>query len=423
MSNDIEYIPRISDRVLDRKLHTSGAVLITGCKWCGKTMSAEQFAKSVIYMQDPDKSATYLAMADTKPSLLLGGSAPRLIDEWQMAPVLWDAVRHEVDRRRKQGQFILTGSAVPVDNATAHTGTGRISRMMMRTMSLFESKDSNGAISLNALFDGTQEDGAFSAISVEEMSYLICRGGWPMSLSLPRGYALDVARDYVDAIVEEDISRVDKIERNPQRTMTLLRSLSRNICTMVSNTTVLADFGDSGTSMSIPTLDSYLNALRRIFVIEDIPAWSPSLRSKTALRTSSKRDFVDPSIAAASLRMSPERLLNDFNTFGFMFESLCVRDMRVYAQANDGDIYHYRDKNELEADIIVALRDGRWAPVEVKLGEKQIEEAAAHLIKLSEKIDTDKMGKPSFMMVLTAGEYAYRRKDGVWVVPLGTLRD
>lgn len=423
MSNDIEYIPRISDRVLDRKLHTSGAVLITGCKWCGKTMSAEQFAKSVIYMQDPDKSATYLAMADTKPSLLLGGSAPRLIDEWQMAPVLWDAVRHEVDRRRKQGQFILTGSAVPVDNATAHTGTGRISRMMMRTMSLFESKDSNGAISLSALFDGTQEDGAFSAISVEEMSYLICRGGWPMSLSLPRGYALDVARDYVDAIVEEDISRVDKIERNPQRTMTLLRSLSRNICTMVSNTTVLADFGDSGTSMSIPTLDSYLNALRRIFVIEDIPAWSPSLRSKTALRTSSKRDFVDPSIAAASLRMSPERLLNDFNTFGFMFESLCVRDMRVYAQANDGDIYHYRDKNELEADIIVALRDGRWAPVEVKLGEKQIEEAAAHLIKLSEKIDTEKMGKPSFMMVLTAGEYAYRRKDGVWVVPLGTLRD
>lgn len=423
MNNDIEYIPRISDRVLDRKLHTSGAVLITGCKWCGKTMSAEQFAKSVIYMQDPDRSATYLAMADTKPSLLLGGSAPRLIDEWQMAPVLWDAVRHEVDRRRKQGQFILTGSAVPVDNATAHTGTGRISRMMMRTMSLFESKDSNGAISLNALFDGTQEDGAFSAISVEEMSYLICRGGWPMSLSLPRGYALDVARDYVDAIVEEDISRVDKIERNPQRTMTLLRSLSRNICTMVSNTTILADFGDSGTSMSIPTLDSYLNALRRIFVIEDIPAWSPSLRSKTAMRTSPKRNFVDPSIAAASLRMSPERLLNDFNTFGFMFESLCVRDMRVYAQANDGDIYHYRDKNELEADIIVALRDGRWAPVEVKLGEKQIEEAAAHLIKLSEKIDTDKMGKPSFMMVLTAGEYAYRRKDGVWVVPLGTLCD
>lgn len=423
VNNDIVYLPRISDRLIDRKLHTSGAVLITGCKWCGKTMSAEQFTKSVIYMQDPDKSATYLAMADTKPSLLLAGAEPRLIDEWQMAPVLWDAVRHEVDKRRKQGQFILTGSAVPIDDSTFHTGTGRISRLKMRTMSLYESKESNGSVSLKALFDGTQKEGAVSSLSVEEISYLICRGGWPMSLSLPREYALDMARDYVDAIVEEDVSRVDKIERNPQRVLTLLRSLARNICTMASNTTILADFGDSGSSMSMPTLDSYLNALRRIFVIEDVPAWSPSMRSKTALRTSAKRNFVDPSIAAASLRISPERLLNDFNTFGFMFESLCDRDMRVYAQANDGDIYHYRDKNELEADMIVALRDGRWAPVEVKLGQKQIEEAAAHLIKLSEKVDSDKMGRPSFMMVLTAGEFAYRRKDGVWVVPLGCLKD
>lgn len=423
INDNIEYLPRISDRLLDRKLHTSGAVLITGCKWCGKTMSAEQFANSVIYMQDPDKSSSYLAMADTKPSLLLNGASPRLIDEWQMAPVLWDAVRHEVDKRRTQGQFILTGSAVPLDDATAHTGTGRISRLRMRTMSLYESRESSGSISLKALFDGTQEDGAASPLSVEEISYLICRGGWPMSLTLPREYALDVARDYVDAIVEEDVSRVDKTERNPQRVMTLLRSLSRNICTMASNTTILSDFGNSETSMSMPTLDSYLNALRRIFVVEDIPAWSPSMRSKTALRTSAKRNFVDPSIAAASLRMSPERLLSDFNTFGFMFESLCDRDMRVYAQANDGDIYHYRDKNELEADMIVALRDGRWAPVEVKLGQKQIEEAAAHLIKLSEKVDAEKMGHPSFMMVLTAGEFAYRRNDGVWVVPLGCLRD
>ncbi len=423
INKDIVYLKRISDKQLDRKLHTSGAVLITGCKWCGKTMSAEQFAKSVIYMQDPDKSNTYLAMADTKPSLLLEGAEPRLLDEWQMAPVLWDAVRHEVDKRRAQGQFILTGSAVPTDDATRHTGTGRISRMMMRTMSLFESKESNGTVSLKDLFDGTQEEGSFSPLSIEDISYLICRGGWPMSLSLPKKYALDVARNYVDAIVEEDVSRVDKTDRNPQRVLTLLRSLSRNICTMAANTTVLADFGDSGTSMSMPTLDSYLNALRRIFVIEDVPAWSPSLRSKTVLRTSAKRNFVDPSIAAASLRMSPERLLQDFNTFGFMFESLCDRDMRVYAQANDGDIYHYRDKNELEADMIISLRDGRWAPVEVKLGQKQIEEAASHLIKLSEKIDSDKMGHPSFMMVLTAGEFAYKRKDGVWVVPLGCMKD
>ena len=244
-----------------------------------------------------------------------------------------------------------------------------------------------------------------------------------MSLTLPKEYALDVVKNYVDAVIEEDISRVDGIERNPQRVMTLLKSLSRNISTMATNTTILSDFGNSGTSMSLPTLDTYLNALRRIFVIEDVPAWSPSMRSKTALRTSAKRNFVDPSIATAALRIGPEKLLRDFNSFGFLFESLCVRDIRVYAQANDGDIYHYRDKNELEADIIISLRDGRWAPVEVKLGQKQIEEAAAHLIKLSEKVNSEKMGAPSFMMVLTAGEFAYRRKDGVWVVPLGCLRD
>ena len=418
-----EYFPRISDKLIDRKLHTSGAVLITGCKWCGKTMSAEQFAKSVIYMQDPDKSSAYLSMADTKPSLLLTGENPRLIDEWQMAPVIWDAVRYEVDRRRSQGQFILTGSAVPLDNATFHTGTGRISRMMMRTMSLFESKESSGTVSLRALFNNDQEEGFSSKLSVEDISYLICRGGWPMSLTLPKEYALDVVKNYVDAVIEEDISRVDGIERNPQRVMTLLKSLSRNISTMATNTTILSDFGNSGTSMSLPTLDTYLNALRRIFVIEDVPAWSPSMRSKTALRTSAKRNFVDPSIATAALRIGPEKLLRDFNSFGFLFESLCVRDIRVYAQANDGDIYHYRDKNELEADIIISLRDGRWAPVEVKLGQKQIEEAAAHLIKLSEKVNSEKMGAPSFMMVLTAEEFAYRRKDGVWVVPLGCLRD
>ncbi len=423
MSEILEYYPRISDKLLDRKLHTSGAVLITGCKWCGKTMSAEQFARSVIYMQEPDQSAAYLAMADTKPSLLLEGENPRLIDEWQMAPVIWDAVRYEVDRRRRQGLFILTGSAVPLEKSTAHTGTGRISRMMMRTMSLFESKDSTGEVSLKALFEGTQEEGAKSPLSIEDISYLICRGGWPMSLSMPREYALDVARNYVDAIVEEDVSRVDGLKRNPQRVLTLLRSLARNISTMTSNATILSDFGPDETGMSMPTLDSYLNALRRIFVIEDVPAWAPSMRSKTALRTSSKRHFVDPSIAAAALRIGPDRLLQDFNSFGFMFESLCVRDLRVYAQANDGDIYHYRDKNELEADMIISLRDGRWAPVEVKMGQKQIEEAAAHLIKLSEKIDSEKMGSPSFMMVLTGGEYAYRRQDGVWVVPLGCLRE
>lgn len=419
----LTYLPRLSDKILSKKLKSSGALLITGCKWCGKTMSAQQFAKSELFMQDPDRSASYLAMADTKPSLLLKGDNPRLIDEWQMAPVLWDAVRYEVDRRREPGQFILTGSAVPKDNATAHTGTGRIARMVMRPMSLFESKESTGAVSLKSLFDSTQEEGMTSPLAITDLSYLICRGGWPASLSLPHDDAMEVARNYIDAIIEEDVSRVDGIERNPQRVFNVLRSLSRNICTMATNTTILNDISGAENSFSMPTLDSYLNALRRIFVIEDIPAWAPSMRSKTALRTSPKRNFVDPSIAAAVLRTDPDKLLTDFNTFGFMFESLCDRDMRVYAQANDGDIYHYRDKNNLEADMIVSLRDGRWAPIEVKLGQKQIDEAAANLIKLSEKIDDEKMNKPSFLMVLTGGEYAYRRSDGVWVVPIGCMRE
>jgi hypothetical protein len=422
MSKRKDYRPRVSDKLLQKKLRSSGALLITGCKWCGKTMSAEQHAGSVIYLQDVDKADMYMSMIDTKPSMLLKGKAPCLIDEWQMAPVLWDAVRMEVDRRTLPGQFILTGSAVPRDNTTLHSGAGRIARLKMYTMSLFESGESSGEISLERLFDGTQEDGAMSKLSVEDLSYLICRGGWPASLRYSKTDALEVARNYVDAIIEEDVSRVDGIERNPQRVLNMLKSLSRNICTMATNTTIMQDMAASE-SLTAPTFDSYINALRRIFVIEDTPAWSPAMRSKSALRTSAKRNFVDPSIATAVLRSGPDKLLDDFNTFGFLFESLCHRDMRIYAQANDGDVYHYRDRNNLEADMIVALRDGRWAAIEVKLGSKQIEEAAANLIKLSMKVDTEKMGRPSFLMVLTGGEYAYQRKDGVWVVPIGCLRD
>jgi hypothetical protein len=386
-------------------------------------MSAEQHANSVLYMQDVDNSRTYLNMADTKPSLLLKGETPRLIDEWQMAPVLWDAVRTEVDRRGVGGQFILTGSAVPIDNATLHTGTGRIARVLMHTMSLYESGESSGEVSLAKLFEGTQEEGGSSTQQIEDLSYVICRGGWPAALSFEREDALEVARNYVDAIINEDISRVDGVERNPHRALNLLRSLSRNICTMATNATIIADVAASEASMTPPTVDAYMNALRRIFVVEDTPAWSPAMRSKSALRTAAKRNFVDPSIAAAVLRSNPNKLLLDFNTFGFLFESLCHRDMRIYAQAIDGDIFHYRDRNNLEADMIVELRDGRWAAIEVKLGSKQIDEAAANLIKVSSKIDTDKMGHPSFLMVLTGGEYAYKRADGVWVVPIAALRD
>jgi hypothetical protein len=423
MNKIAKYLPRIADSLLERKMHSSGAVLVTGCKWCGKTRTASQLAKSILYMQDVDKWRTWQHIADTQPSMLLRGETPRLIDEWQMAPVLWDAVRFEVDRRNIPGQFLLTGSAVPRDNIVQHTGTGRIAKMLMRPMSLYESKESTGEISLKALFDSSEVPTMVTShLAIDDILYAICRGGWPASLSMPREYALDVARNYVDALVEEDVSRVDGVERNPQRVNTLLRSLARNVATMATNSTIMQDMAASESSMTAPTLDSYMNALRRIFVVEDVPAWSPSLRSKTVLRTSAKRHFVDPSIAAAVLRITPERLLQDFNTFGFLFESLCTRDLRVYAQANDGEVYHYRDKSGLEADLIVALRDGRWAAVEVKLGNKQIEEAATHLLALKEKVNTEKMGEPSFLMVLTGGEVGYQRQDGVWVVPLGCLK-
>lgn len=417
------YFPRIYDALLAKKLRHSGAVLVTGPKWCGKTSTALVASESVIYMQNPDKSEAYKTAADTKPSILLEGDVPHLIDEWQMAPVLWDAVRFAVDQRQAVGQFVLTGSAVPIDNAVMHTGTGRISRLTMRTMSLYESKESNGSVSLKDLFEGRFPDMELSNLTIEQIAFAICRGGWPASVRMKGDDALELSRDYVDAIIHQDVSRVDGIERNPKRVQLVLRSLARNIATTATNVTILKDMEGDESAMTAPTLDAYLNALRRIFVIEDQPAWLPSMRSKTAIRTASKRHFTDPSIATAVLRTSPKGLLEDFNTFGFLFESLCTRDMRIYAQANDGDVYHFRDKNGLESDMIVALNDGRWAAIEVKLGNKQIEEAAQHLQELARKVDDEKMGRPSFLMVLTGGEYAYQRKDGVLVVPVGCMKD
>ena len=417
------YLHRIGDFVLQRELEASGAVLIEGAKWCGKTSTAHQAARSVLYMQDPDKADTYRTMADTKPSLLLKGATPRLIDEWQMAPVLWDAVRFEVDRRGTLGQFLLTGSAVPTDGATAHTGTGRISRMLMRTMSLYESLESNGTVSLQALFDGCTDIENSSDLTVERIAHAICRGGWPAAVKHKGPAALRMATNYVEAVINMDVQRVDGVEKNPERVRTLLRSLARNIATLATAQTIKADVEANDMSISEKTLAGYLNALRRIFVVEDLPAWQPSLRSKTALRTAAKRHFVDPSIATAVLRASPESILEDFETFGFLFESLCTRDIRVYAQANDGDVFHYRDKTGLEADMIISLHDGRWAAVEVKLGNRQIEEAATHLLKLKERVNTDKMGEPSFLMVLTGGEFAYLRYDVVLVVPFVCLKN
>lgn len=417
------YLSRLCDLELQMALQSSGAVLIEGAKWCGKTRTASNAAKSVLYMQDPDNAVTYLAMADAKPSLLLTGEIPRLIDEWQMAPVLWDAVRFEVDKRGDVGQFILTGSAVPADNVTAHTGTGRFSRMLMRPMSLFESKESNGLVSLADLFTGNQAIEAISELSIEKLAFALCRGGWPASVITKATSALRMSRDYVEAVIHQDVSRVDDVEKNPERVRLLLRSLARNIATPATVQTIKNDIEATDISISDKTISSYLNALRRIFVVEDLPAWLPSVRSQTSIRSSPKRHFVDPSIATAVLRTNPDGLLNDFKTFGFLFEALCTRDIRIYAQTIDGDVFHYRDKSGLESDLIVRLRDGRWAAIEVKLGNTQIEEAARNLLTLKAKIDEDKIGEVSFLMVLTGGQYAYRRKDGVLVVPIGCLKN
>ncbi|MCL2666080.1 MAG: DUF4143 domain-containing protein, partial [Defluviitaleaceae bacterium] len=368
-------------------------------------------------------TSSYLKAADTKPSLLLKGKTPRLIDEWQTAPVLWDAVRFAVDRRNETGQFILTGSAVPKDNAVQHTGTGRISRMIMRPMSLFESMESNGSVSLKTMFNGSTDGDCFSGLTIEGLAFALTRGGWPASVGQKESIALRRVYDYVDAIINTDVSRVDGVEKNPSRVQVLMRSIARNISTTASIAVIMADIAGNEETISDKTIASYLNALRRIFVIEDLPAWNPAMRSKTALRTSSKRHFVDPSIATATLRVTPDGLLQDFNTFGLLFESLCIRDLRIYAQAMDGEVFHYRDKNGLEADAIIHLKDGRWGAIEVKTGAKEIEIAAENLKLLRNKVNLNKMKEPSFLMVLTGTEIGYRRKDGVYIVPIGCLRD
>ncbi|MCO5247741.1 MAG: DUF4143 domain-containing protein [Chitinophagales bacterium] len=417
------YLNRVCDKELKFSLEASGAVLIEGAKWCGKTSTAQNAANSALYMQDPDTGPGNLLLAETQPSLLLKGDNPRLIDEWQMAPVLWDAVRFEVDRRAEKGLFILTGSAVPSDNVTAHTGTGRISRIRMRPMSLFESKESNGKVSLMQLFNEEHDIAEKSNLTIKDIAFAICRGGWPASIGLNEKQALKVAIDYVEAVINYDISEVDQVQKGPERVRLLMRSFARNITTMANFQTIKDDIEAQGSTLSDKTIAQYIDALQRIFVVEDLQAWSPSLRSKTAIRTSPKRHFVDPSLAVAVMRTNPDGLLKDFQYFGLLFESLCARDMRVYAQTNDGSVLHYRDKNELEADLIIRLNDGRWGAVEVKLGQKQIEEAAQNLLTLKDKVNKKTMSSPSFLMVVTGGEYAYRRKDGVLVVPIGCLKD
>lgn len=418
----------MADKILARKLKGKGAVLIQGAKWCGKTTTAEQTAKSVLYMSKPDEVKANLIAADINPSKLLEGETPRLIDEWQIAPKLWDAVRFEVDHRKNLGQFILTGSAVPSDdNEILHTGTGRFAWIKMRPMTLFESGDSSGEISLKEMFKQPKKMLAENKLDdIDRLAFLICRGGWPGAVDMEDDIALDQAFDYFDAVVNRDISRVDGVKRDSERTKRIMKSYARNQGTQTAYTALRDDIiANDAESLTDDTVYSYTNALRKIFVIEDMPAWNPNLRSKTAIRTSDTRYFTDPSIATASLGLGPNDLVKDLNTMGLFFETLCVRDLRVYAESIDGEVFHYRDKSGLECDAVIHLRDGSFGLVEIKLGGYHlIEEGATGLKTFSKKIDTKKMSEPAFMMVLTGtGKYAYRREDGVYVVPVGCLRE
>lgn len=422
-----KYKQRIADKLLKRRLHGIGAVLIEGPKWCGKTTTAAQQASTIIYMDDPSQIAQNLRMADINPQKLLSGKTPMLIDEWQLAPKLWDAIRFEVDHRNGAGHFILTGSAVPADTKDIHhSGTGRFSWLTMRPMSLFESGESTGEVSLMDLFNSPGMISGESKLSLEDIAFLICRGGWPYATELDGDLALDQVKYYYDGVTRSDISRVDGVHRSREMVKRLMRSYSRHQGTQATLTTIVEDIRSfDELSADVKTISSYIDTLKKIFVIEDSMAWNPNLRSKTAVRSSDTRYFVDPSVAVAALGLGPSDLIGDLNTMGLLFETLCVRDLRVFADALDGQVYHYRDKTGLECDAVVHLRNGSYGLIEVKLGgDKLIEEGAATLKTLSSKIDTDRMKSPSFLMILTAtGKFAYRREDSVYVVPIGCLRD
>jgi len=425
-----EYRKRIADEVLQDHLEASGLVLIEGTKWCGKTTTAEQHCSSVIYLNDPSQSEIYLRLAQTAPKILLEGDTPRLVDEWQDATELWDAARFEIDHRDKStGQFIFTGSTVikkEKRDKMKHSGAGRVSWMQMRPMSLFESGESTGTVSLGHLFAGDIQNAyKTNELDLRQIAYLICRGGWPASLGMSRKASLKQAYNYIDAVVNTDISTVDDVKRDAVFARRLLRSYARAQASQATISTIHSDLASNDDdTLTEETVSSYLSALRKLFVIEDSPAWNPNLRSKTAIRTSDTRFFVDPSIAAASLGIGPDDLISDLNTMGLLFETMCIRDLRVYADALNGDLYHYRDKNGLECDAVIHLKNGSYGLIEIKIGGSTlISEGIEALNKLSGKIDIDRMKKPSFKMVLTGtGSFAYKDESGVLVVPVGALR-
>lgn len=420
------YKKRIVDNIIETKLKGKGAVLIEGPKWCGKTTTSSRFAKSTIVMTDPKSEKENLLLAEVNPELLLEGNTPRLIDEWQIAPKLWDAIRFVVDKRNDEGQFLLTGSSTPVNRDDIdHSGAGRFAWVTMRTMSLYESGDSTGEVSLSDVFKGKNINGT-NKLTLNDITYLICRGGWPKSVTMEPEIALEQPFDYIDAIVKTDASKVDGIVKSEERLRKFLRAYSRNVSTQVTLTSLKEDMiVNDVDSLNEDTISLYINAFKKMFVIEEMQAWNPNLRSKTAIRTSDTRYFVDPSIASSSLGLGPSDLIKNLNTCGLFFENLVVRDLRVYAESLKGNVYHYRDASNLECDAVIHLRNGEYGLVEIKLGgDKLIEEGVKNLLDLANKIDTDKMNKPSFLMIITAtSNYAYRRLDGVYVVPIGCLKD
>lgn len=427
----MKYIPRVVDQILQEKIESKGAILIRGPKWCGKSTTAMQKSNSVLDLSDSTTLQQNKDLAKLDAPLLLQGDTPRLIDEWQEIPSLWDSVRHEVDVRRKVGQFILTGSATPLNEETRsqihHTGTGRFAFVNMYTMSLYESGESSGEISLGELFTQPESIRGINKLSLKDIAYLTCRGGWPFGIdyNLSIKASLQQSMDYLDVVIEEDISRVDGVERNPDLARKIMRSYARNQGGQTPVTKIKNDIvANEHSNVTEETVARYINAMRQIFVIKDLEAWNPNLRSKTSIRTTPTRYFIDPSLSTATLRIGPDDLINNLIDFGFFFETLCIRDLRVYTEALDGDLFHYRDSNGLECDAVVHLRNGKYGLIEIKLGgDRLIEEGVKNLNKLSDILDSNKMGKPSFKMVLTAvGPYAFKREDGVYIVPIGCLK-
>lgn len=419
----MKYLPRVVDKEIDELMQIMGAVLIEGCKWCGKSTTGLFHSKSVIEFQNPDKKQEYDDIKNTKPSLFLVGEKPRMFDEWQMYPVVWDSIRTDVDHTRLKGQYILTGSAKPSEGETMHTGTGRISRVLMRPMSLYESNESTGEVSFKDILDGKDIKGV-SNLSLEDLASIIVRGGWPAAIETTTDVKYRFSKEYVKSLIHEEVKQIDGVERNPEKMQNVLRSLARNVSTAVSNSTITGDVKNTfDEEISRPTLNDYINTLEKLFVIESVFATNLNLRSKYALRTKPKKYFVDPSIATAVLDITPNDLLNDLKTFGFLFESLCMRDLKIYTQSYGGDISFYRDEKDFEVDAIFRTNGGKWGAIEIKLGAGYIDEAANNLLKFKEKVDTNKCGEPSFLMVLTGTNYSYKRDDGVYVVSIGTLKN